>query len=123
MHFAIDCLHNYYYVGIPNHPQLMYTMAATHSEGQIVNIHWQEPDNANTYDLDYYVITVQPGNRVHRMKDTILSDNFNEGMYNVSIVVVNRCGHDSRGQPEHITIRVRAEAEAGGKLYACTTLV
>ena len=74
-----------------------------------MNIHWQEPDNAGAYDLDYYLVMVQPGDRVYSTKDTTISDNFNEGMYNVSIIVVNRCGDNSSAQPEHIRIEVRAE--------------
>ena len=62
-------------------PQLSYTIVATHSEGQVVNIHWQEPDNADSYDLDHYLVIVHPGNRLYKTKDTKISDDFNEGTY------------------------------------------
>ena len=81
-----------------------------------MNIHWKEPDNANRYDLDYYFVTVHPGNKVYKTKDTKISDNFIEATYNVSLTVVNQCGNESRGQPEYITITVSAK---GNQLTEC----
>jgi hypothetical protein len=101
------------HAGIPNHPQLSYTVVSTDSSGQVVTINWQEPDNADSYDLDYYRVTIQPDkyNRSYTTKDTKISDYFNEGNYSVNVVVINRCEQFSEGSLEHFTVSTRTEGK------------
>ena len=106
-----DHLNTLVYAGIPNHPQLSYNVISTDSAGQVVRINWQEPDNAKSYDLDYYHVTIQPDNRVYRTKDTKISEYLTEGKYIVNIAVVNRCGQDSGGSLEHVTVSARTEGK------------
>ena len=70
----------------------------------MVDIKWQEPDNADSYDLDYYHVTIQPDDRAYRTKDTKISDYLIEGNYSVNVAVINRCGQYSDGSLEHLTV-------------------
>lgn len=95
---------------------------ANHSSGQTLKILWQEPDNSKSYDLDYYLVTIQPGNRVFKTKDSWVSDYFNEGMYDVTIIlVVNQCGDNLSENTAHLSITVRTQGNICVKLIPNNT--